>query len=167
MTLRLILGFLLRLALISLPTASLAGNFGPFSIAESKPAHEVWLNPGFYSYHLQNNKKFNDNNHGFGFDYRYSSTHAFTAGRFLNSLGDRSHYAGMYWHPVAMGPIRLGAVIGGIDGYRKISDGGWFLAVIPAASYEYKSIGANLIFTPPYKDQLHGALSLQLKVKVH
>ena len=45
-------------------------------------------------------------------------------------------------------------------------DGGWFIAVIPAASFEYKNVGANLMFVPSYKDRLYGAISLQLKFRV-
>jgi hypothetical protein len=38
--------------------------------------------------------------------------------------------------------------------------------VIPTASFEYKYVGANLLFVPSYKDRLHGAISLQLKFRV-
>lgn len=89
-----------------------------------------------------------------------------TLGVFDNSDRQTSHYAGWYWQPVRLGPVRLGAVFGAMDGYQKMQNGGWFLAAIPTASVEYKNMGANLTFTPSYKDKLYGAISLQLKLKV-
>lgn len=59
--------------------------------------------------------------------------------------------------------VRIGAVIGAIDGYPKMRDGSWFIVAIPTVSAEYKRIGANLMMIPGYKDKLHGSLSLQLK----
>lgn len=167
MTPRNILTILLFPFMVSIPTACFADSFGPFTIAESKPISEVWLNPGFYSYHFQKDIDLDNNNYGIGVEYRYSTVNAITNGSFRNSNRDTSRYAGWYWQPIAIGPIRLGAVVGALDGYRKMNDGGWFIAAIPAASFEYKNIGANLIFTPTYQDKLHGALSLQLKVKVY
>jgi hypothetical protein len=62
--------------------------------------------------------------------------------------------------------VRFGAVVGGFNGYPKMHEGGWFLAAIPVASFEYRRIGVNLAFVPSYKDRLYGALSVQLKVKI-
>jgi hypothetical protein len=45
-------------------------------------------------------------------------------------------------------------------------NGGWFLAAIPVASFDYKRVGVNVSFVPSYKDRLYGALSFQLKLKV-
>ena len=56
--------------------------------------------------------------------------------------------------------------MGVIDGYPGMRNGDWFLAAIPAASIEYKKIGANLVVIPGYKDRVYGSISLQLKLKV-
>lgn len=162
-----ILEVFICIAMTIIPTLSAAESFQPFTIVDSKPISEVWLNPGFYSYHFQKNLDLDNNNYGIGIEYRYSNINAVTAGKFRNSNRDDSLYIGWYWQPFAIGPIRLGAVVGALDGYRKMNDGGWFIAAIPAASYEYRSVGANLILTPSYRDQLHGALSLQVKVKLY
>ena len=137
-----------------------------FTLIQSKPLQEVWLNPGFYSYHFQRDKNFNDSNPGFGIEYRFSTVASATVGRFYNSDRRYSNYAGIYYQPVAIGAFRLGAVIGGFDGYPKMNDGGWFLAAIPVASFDYKSVGINIAVVPTYKDRLHGAISIQPKVKV-
>ena len=137
-----------------------------FNIIESRPLKEVWLNPGFYSYHFQRDKGLNDSNPGFGAEYRFSTVASVTAGRFYNSDRRYSNYAGVYYQPIAVGPARIGAVVGGFSGYPKMRDGGWFLAAIPVVSFDYKSVGLNVAIIPTYKDRLYGAISIQPKVKV-
>jgi len=153
------------LAIISLPTS--AGTLPPFELVEAKPADQLWLNAGFLSYHFQTDKGLNNTNLGLGGEYRYSTVYSVTAGQFNNSDSQTSHYASFYWQPLAWGRLRLGAVIGGFDGYPKMQNGGWFVAAIPVASLEYGSIGANLAVVPAYKDRLYGAFSLQLKIQLY
>lgn len=143
-----------------------AANAAIFSVPESKPVSELWLNPGFYSYHFDRDKDLNGNNFGLGAEYRYSTVSSLTLGFFDNSNRKTSHYAGWYWQPLALGPVRLGAVFGAINGYPDMLNGGWFAAAIPAASFEYGRVGANLLFVPSYQNRLYGALSLQLKLRV-
>lgn len=133
---------------------------------ENQPLSELWINPGFYSHHFQRDKGFDDTNPGIGAEYRFSSVASVTAGRFHNSDRRMSNYAGIYYQPWAIGPVRLGAVIGGFDGYPKMRDGGWFLAAIPVVSVEYQRVGVNFAIVPTYKERLHGALSVQLKFKL-
>ncbi|MFM9436060.1 hypothetical protein ACFDR9_003137 [Janthinobacterium sp. CG_23.3] len=150
----------LSLALCSSATAQ------PFELLENQALRQVWLNAGFYSAHFDSDKGLNNSNPGIGAEYRFSTVMSATAGRFYNSDRAYSNYAGMYYQPVALGPFRLGAVVGAFSGYPKMRDGGWFPAIIPTLSYEYNSVGLNLAFVPPYKDRLYGALSFQLKLKV-
>lgn len=137
-----------------------------FGIIENQPLAETWLNPGFYSWHFQRDKNLNDSNPGLGVEYRFSTVASVTAGRFYNSDRRYSNYAGIYYQPFSLGPLRLGAAVGAFDGYPKMRNGGWFLAAIPAVSVEYRRIGLNLGIIPTYKDRLYGALSFQLKLKV-
>jgi len=167
MTFHNVLKTLACLGLAAISAISSAETLGPFAIVESKPISEPWLNAGFYTYHFQKYKGLNNNNFGLGGEYRYSTTTSITAGSFDNSNRQTSHYVGWYWQPLAWGPVRLGAVAGGFDGYPKVKSGGWFATVIPVASLEYKSVGANMIFTPKYKNMLYEALSIQLKIKVY
>ena len=88
-----------------------------------------------------------------------------TVGRFYNSDRAYSNYAGVYYQPWKIGPVRIGAVVGGFNGYPKMRDGGWFPAAIPTLSYEYERVGVNIAIVPSYKDRLYGALSIQLKLK--
>jgi hypothetical protein len=157
---------LVLIGITLIPTISVAETSGFFAMLESKPIHEFWLNPGFYSYHFNKNKGLDNNNFGLGGDYRYSTVSAVTLGVLHNSDKHISHYMGWYWQPLGVGPVRLGAVIGAINGYPKMQNGAWFVALIPSASFEYKNVGVTMLFTPGYKDRLYGAISLQLKLRV-
>ncbi len=133
-----------------------------------KPAakNEWWINPGFISSHFDRSAGYNNANWGGGVEYRFSTTSSLTAGRFYNSDREYSNYAGVYWQPLAIGPIHVGAVAGGFNGYSKTNNGGWFAAVLPALTIEGKRFGANLFIIPTVGDRVHGALSLQVKLKV-
>ncbi len=157
---------LLTLICIVTTPISLSSNAEIFSIIESKPISEIWLNPGAYSYHFQKDKGFDNNNYGLGGEYRYSTTSSVMLGVFHNSDRDTSHYIVWHWQPLEFGPVHLGAVAGVIDGYPQMLDGGWFPVVIPMLSVEYRYIGANLLLVPSYQNRLHGAISLQLKLRV-
>lgn len=156
-----------RLACAALLAAcSVTATAHPFDAVEAAPLQELWLNPGFYSHHFQRDKGLNDSNPGLGAEYRFSTVASVTAGRFYNSDRAYSNYAGVYYQPFALGPVRIGAVAGGFSGYPKMRDGGWFLAAIPTLSFEYQRVGVNVAIVPTYKDRLYGAISVQLKLKV-
>lgn len=156
----------LAAALVTTTLLATATELNPFELVEKKPLSELWINPGFYSYHFDRERNLNDRNPGLGMEYRLSTVTAVTAGRFYNSDRQYSNYAGVYYQPLAIGPVRLGAVVGGFSGYPKMRDGGWFLAAIPVLSFEYQRVGANIAVIPRHKDRLHGALSVQLKFKL-
>ncbi|WP_395408170.1 hypothetical protein ACHMW6_16605 [Pseudoduganella sp. UC29_106] len=155
-----LLGGLLGLAIAGTAQAN------PFETIENQPLNELWLNAGFYSRHFQRDKGLDDTNPGWGAEYRFSTVASATAGRFHNSDRTMSNYAGIYYQPWSIGPFRLGAVIGGFNGYPKMRDGGWFLAAIPVASVEYQRVGVNFAIVPTYKERLHGAFTVQLKLKL-
>jgi hypothetical protein len=152
-------------ALLCAPYAH-AEDDGIFKTIDSEPLSEVWVNPGFYSYHFQRDKGLNDKNPGLGVEYRFSTVSSLTAGRFYNSDREYSNYLGVYYQPFEIGRVRLGVVAGGFNGYPKMREGGWFLAAIPVLSYEYERVGLNLGIVPTYKDRLYGAFSFQLKFRL-
>ena len=127
---------------------------------------ELWLATGFATYHFQSDKGLNGQNPGVGIEYRFSDVAAVTAGRFYNSDHEHSKYVGVYYQPWTYRGVKLGAVVGAFDGYPNMRDGGWFPALIPAATYEYKRVGVNLAVIPTYKNRLHGGISLQLKFRL-
>lgn len=134
---------------------------------DPKPKNEVWVNPGMYSFHFQKDQNLNNNNWGIGLEYRFNSVASATIGNFKNSDNDRSSYAGIYYQPIAIGPVKLGLVAGGFNGYQSTNNGGWFPAVLPAITIEEGRFGANIFFIPTVGDKVNGAISLQLKVKLY
>lgn len=145
-----------------------AGSNGDFlTWNDGKPISEVWLNPGFLSYHWDRDKDLNGDNYGLGAEYRFSTVASVTAGEFYNSDRKTSKYLGLYYQPIGIGPVRFGAVVGGFNGYPKEKNGGWFPALIPVASYDYKMVGLNLSFVPSYQNRLYGALSFQFNLRVY
>lgn len=145
---------------------SYANDFGWLTLIDAERRNELWLNAGMYSYHYDKSQNFNNNNMGFGAEYRFSSVASVTVGGFKNSDSTHSNYAGIYWQPIALGPVNIGVVGGGFNGYSSTNNGGWFPAIFPAATIEGKWVGANIFFIPTVGDRVHGAISLQLKVKV-
>jgi hypothetical protein len=138
-----------------------------FSTVNSTPISELWLNPGFYTYHFQSTNRFNNINLGFGGEYRYSTTSSIVMGNFHNSDWQTSDYVGWYWRPFQIGSVSFGTEIGAVDGYPKMLNSNWFPVAVPVASFENKYLGANFIFVPSYTDQLHGGISIQIKLKVY
>lgn len=128
--------------------------------------NDVWLATGFATWHWDSNKNLNDSNPGVGVEYRFHQDMAVTGGRFFNSERRHSRYAGLVYQPFEVGGVRLGAMVGGFDGYRKMHGGGWFAAAVPALSFESKRVGVNMAVVPTYKDKVHGGISVQLKFKV-
>ena len=135
-------------------------------ILEPEEKSELWVNAGMYSYHYDKSQNFNNNNVGFGAEYRFSTVASITVGGFKNSDSTHSNYAGIYWQPIAVGPVNMGIVGGGFNCYSSSNNGGWFPAIFPAATIEGKWVGANIFFIPTVGDRVHGAISLQLKLKV-
>lgn len=126
---------------------------------------QVWFNPGFYSLHFDRNKGLDDKNPGFGVEWPIDKTFSLTAGTFRNSDRDQSDYAGLYVMPFEFHGVKLGAVVGGFNGYKMTNNGGWFPALIPVAAIESGRWGLNIAIIPSIKDKLYGALTFQLKFR--
>jgi len=166
---------MLAAGIVMLPaTASVAGSTAEAQVAGLDTVSDryaipdpkaLWVNPGLYSVHFQDGD-FNDENWGLGLEYRFNKDWSVSAGSFKNSDWETSHYLSFYWQPWMLGPVKLGATLGALDGYPYYKDGDWFFAVIPAATYEGKRLGLNVLLVPSYKDRLHGAISFQLKFRV-
>lgn len=154
----------LTLALAGAAPLAHAGDL--FTRIEPVALKEFWVDSGFATVHFDRDKDLNGANGGLGAEYRFRADLAATAGRFYNSDRQYSNYVGAIWQPYAIGPVRLGAVIGGFNGYPHMRDGGWFPALIPMATIEYRRFGVNVGFVPSYKDRLYGGVSLQLKFRL-
>lgn len=128
--------------------------------------NELWVDTGFATYHFQSDKNLNGQNPGVGLEYRFRDDASVTAGRFFNSDRQHSRYAGVLYQPWSYHGVRFGAVVGAFDGYPKMRNGGWFLALVPGITWEYERVGINIAVVPTYKERLHGGISAQLKFKL-
>lgn len=151
---------LLRLALAGLLACSCA--------ARAQERIQVWLDPGFLSYHFKD-ANYRQDNWGFGVGVFVAPEHGFVAGTFINSNNERSHYGGYHWRPLRWGnpaglSMRAGLVFALVDGYSNTNNGGGFPAVLPTLTAEYGHFGINLGIAPhPHNGT---ALGLQLRLRV-
>jgi len=163
---------LAAMALCSMALAAQAGDAAAAqaddpAAAQARRLHELWLNPGFYAHHFQKNRNLNDNAAGFGAEYRFSPASSVTGGIYHNSNWHTSHYLGYYWRPLELGPMRLGAAFGALDGYPGARHRGWFPAALPTARLEYGRVALNLFYIPSYKDSVNGSITFQLNLRVY
>lgn len=158
----------LLLVIVFLPISgiSLANSYGPIEVIEPSAKSELWINPGLVSYHFDQNKDFNAVNYGIGVEYKFSSTTSLTAGQYHNSHHNLTHYIGAFWQPIKLGPVQMGIVVGGFNGYTNTHNGGWFPAVLPAFSIESQWVGVSILVIPTIKDNIAGSVAFQLKFKV-
>jgi len=129
---------------------------------------QVWLNPGFLSYHTDRDAGFREDNIGYGAELLLARDHAFFAGDFINSVRSRSTYAMYQWRPLHWQPygvdMSAGLIAGVMNGYHK-NDGGWFFGALPMFFFEGKRFGANFAILPALNPDKR-LVALQLKFRV-
>lgn len=156
MMLRLICGFL-------------AGISGVYAEDVQLP-RQVWLNPGFFSWHFDRTRDFREDNWGVGVEVVPAPDHAVMAGNYINSDRERSRYAAYQWRPLHWRPydidVSAGIALGVFDGYPKMNNGGWFIVPLPVLAIEGKRLGVNLSIVPTIDDRVDGAVVLQIKLRV-
>jgi hypothetical protein len=138
--------------------------------ADTEPLRQVWLNPGFLSWHFDRSQDLREDNWGVGVEVVLAPDHAVMAGNFINSDRERSRYAAYQWRPLHWRPydidVSAGIALSVFDGYPRMNNGGWFLGLLPLLAVEGKRVGANFSIVPTIKDRVHGAVVLQIKLRV-
>jgi hypothetical protein len=127
---------------------------------------EVWLNVGGFSRHFSRGNGYNENNLGLGVEYRTSAEVSYMAGAYYNSVRKTTTYAALNWQPWTVGPIKLGATVGVMDGYPSLAKGGTFFAAVPMATWEGKRYGINVGVIPSI-GKVDGAVIVQFKLRVY
>ncbi|HEY7658408.1 MAG TPA: hypothetical protein VH881_16205 [Burkholderiales bacterium] len=137
---------------------------------DAQPSPQVWLNPGFFSWHFERDKDLRDDNWGVGAEVVLKPEHAVMAGTYRNSDEERSRYGAYLWRPLLWRPydidVRAGIAIAAFDGYPNVNDGGWFVMPLPLLAVEGRYLGANFTIVPTIKDKVHGAIVIQIKLRV-
>jgi hypothetical protein len=138
--------------------------------AASEFETEVWLNPGFFSYHFDRDLDLREDNWGVGAEVSPAPDHVLMAGKFINSENRQSRYLGYQWRPLnrQFGALIAGAgiAIAALDGYPRVRDGGWYGALLPIVSLESGRVGLNLTAVPTIEGRVHGAIAVQIKIRV-
>ncbi len=142
-----------------------------FSAVSGDYAPQVWINPGLYSHHFDTGKNYRANNTGAGVEVLIAKHHGLMAGTFINSDRARSHYFAYQWRPWHWQPaeglgVSAGFIAGAFDGYPHMRNGGWFVAPLPLLALEGKRVGANITVVPNYGNRMHGAVAIQVKLRV-
>ncbi|MGF6721536.1 hypothetical protein P3T43_000883 [Paraburkholderia sp. GAS41] len=158
----------------------LAALTASFAVASTAQAADwcgggVWVDAMLGSYHIDPDPgtHFNEFNPGLGAECWFNGQWGITAGGFRNSLRRPSYYGGGLWAPefAHFGFVRIAAIAGIISGYNY---GNWGLGrnhtvgpvAAPVVMFDYKRVGANLIFIPPIpSDNLPFTIGFQVKVK--
>ena len=130
---------------------------------------QIWLNAGFLSAHADRSQDYRETNIGIGVELLLAPQHGFFAGNYINSHGTRSRYGMYQWRPLhqQIEYLHLGAGLaaGGIDGYEKYHNGGWFFGILPMLFLEGDRFGANLLLVPA-SEPAHRLVAIQLKIRV-
>ena len=137
---------------------------------DTRLVQQVWLNPGFFSWHFNRSLDLREDNWGIGVEVAFAPDHAVMAGNFINSDNDRSNYAAYLWRPLHWRPygidVHAGIALGAFDGYQRVNSGGWFVAPLPLLAAEGRYLGLNLTIVPTIEDKLNGAVVIQVKLRV-
>jgi hypothetical protein len=127
---------------------------------------QFWVNLGGFSRHFSNSKGYNENNLGLGLEYRTSPEIAYMAGAYYNSVYKTTSYAAVNWQPWQLGPVKLGAALGVMNGYPSLANGGSFFAALPLATIEGRHFGINLGVIPSM-GKVDGAVIIQFKLRLN
>ena len=127
---------------------------------------EIWVNLGGFSRHFARDKGYNESNLGLGVEYRTSTELSYMAGAYYNSMRKTTYYAAVNWQPLSIGPWKLGASAGVMNGYPAVAKGGTFFAALPMATWEGARFGVNLGLIPSI-GKVDGAVVIQFKLRVN
>jgi len=121
---------------------------------------QTWLTGTTASYHFDRND-YEEENWGIGIERPFYEKVRGVAGVYRNSFSKTSIYVGGVYSPFTFGPAAVGVMGGLFTGYGD----GFQLVIAPVLSVEGETMGANLLYVPPYGDH-RGLVALQLKWKL-
>lgn len=153
-------------ALVLLAPTSFAQSAPTTMDVQSPHTSQVWLNLGGFSRHFNRTPGHNEHNLGLGIEYRTSPEISYMAGSYKNSVSKHTTYAAVNWQPWLVGPFKVGAAIGLMNGYPAVNRGGNFFAALPMISYEGRRFGVNIGLVPSIKN-VDGAVIVQFKLRVN
>ncbi|PCI46064.1 MAG: hypothetical protein COB51_07995 [Moraxellaceae bacterium] len=136
-------------------------------------ANSTYIQLGGWSHHFDRSKKMNEEHNIAGIELELGEVEAavfgFTASTFKNSRGNTSKYfAGVakVCKRYTKTMRSCGGITGGfLDGYKAENEGGFFPAIIPHASFEYRRAGIDLTCLPKLYSR-RSFCAIQGKIKI-
>ncbi len=132
--------------------------------SDERPA--LWLNLGGVSWHFEDRDRFNQKHPTIGLEYRLNHEWSLMAGRYKNSVHEKTNYVGAAYTPWSWRHLRFGVAFGVADGYPAMNQGRWFGLLTPVVMYENGRFGANLLIIPTISESVTGAIAIQFKFRL-
>lgn len=117
----------------------------------------LWVSPGMVSYHFNRETRHRDLNWGYGIQSNLSDNVSVLGGNFINSKYARLNYAGLAWQPLTWHSVKIGLVVGAIDGYPAIHNGDLIFIAMPWISIHNNLIGVNITLVPYHSNNMHSS----------
>lgn len=135
-----------------------------FVWCSSAMAGDVWLDLNLTSLHTKPEQGLNRQNYGAGIEYRTGDI-LYMIGAYRNSYEATSAYVLAGWTPLSLGSFRAGALIGAINGYPALNNGGVTKAFAGIIQIEGKNVGMNIVLIPPAIKDSPVTLGFQIKFR--
>lgn len=112
-------------------------------------------------------ESFNESNLGAGVEVQWQPRHGVAAGFFRNSVDEDSRYVLYQYTPLPLGRfVRVGGMLGVVDGYPGYNDGNFALGGGFVLKAEGQRVGANLVLLPRIPRSTPWTLGLQVKLRL-
>jgi hypothetical protein len=132
---------------------------------DAAAAKSSWVTAGWLSWHFQKADERNAANLGIGLEMDVNPQWTMASGVYHNSFYDTSIYVGAIRQFWVKDSWRLGLMLGAVNGYRHLNDGGFYPYVFPMLQYQGQTLGVNLALVPPVNAATGGLLAVQFKVR--
>ena len=150
--------------LVFVPLPADAAEVIPAKI-DTAAARSSWVTAGWLSWHFRKADERNAANLGIGLEMDANPRWTMAGGVYHNSFYDTSLYVGAIRQFWVKDRWRLGLMLGAVNGYRHLNDGGFYPYVFPMLQYQGQTLGVNLALVPPVNAATGGLLAVQLKVR--
>jgi hypothetical protein len=150
--------------LVFVPLPADAAEVIPAKI-DTAAARSSWVTAGWLSWHFRKADERNAANLGIGLEIDANPRWTMAGGVYHNSFYDTSFYVGAIRQFWVKDSWRLGLMLGAVNGYRHLNDGGFYPYVFPMLQHQGQTLGVNLALVPPVDKTTGGLVAVQFKVR--
>jgi len=150
--------------LVFVPLPADAAEVIPAKI-DTAAARSSWVTAGWLSWHFRKADERNAANLGIGLEIDANPRWTMAGGVYHNSFYDTSFYVGAIRQFWVKDSWRLGLMLGAVNGYRHLNDGGFYPYVFPMLQHQGQTLGVKLALVPPVDKTTGGLVAVQFKVR--